>query len=212
MRNVRITDEQATSLKQQIEKMESQDWPEDGLLAVAGEGDSFTVRAADIAALLFRPLASPGRFETFKRWWIDLEYGNRINGIASNEDWEAFDRAAFGSRKDGQMLRLKAGAHELFVCAASLLSWRGLSDSYGPSLDFEDDHGDHGQKYRGDGGGFRGGGFRGRDGGRPQPRFAGSGGRRFNGGGFGGDDRGGGFNRGDRGDRGYERGGDWQGQ
>lgn len=149
MRNIRVTDEMAKSLKEQFKKAADNDWPEDHIISVTGDGDSFSMRAADIAALVIKPNVSPGRYETFKRWWVDLDSGSRINGIASDEEWSAFEMQALNSVKDGQVLTINAGVYEILIVASELISWRGVPDNFGPGFDFdEDDHHQNNHKER----------------------------------------------------------------
>lgn len=153
MRNIRVSDEMAKSLKDQLKKASENDWPEDQIISVTGgNGDSFSMRAVDIAALVIKPNVSPGRYETFKRWWVDLDSGSRINGIASDEEWSAFEMQALESVKDGQLLTMHAGVYEILIVASELISWRGVPDNFGPGFDFDEDeshnhnHGHHGHQ------------------------------------------------------------------
>lgn len=148
MRNIRATDEMAKSLKDQFKKAAENDWPEDQIISVVGgEGDSFSVRPSDVAALVIKPNISPGRYETFKRWWVDLDSGSRINGIASDQEWSAFEMQALDSTKDGQLLIMHAGVYEILIVASELISWRGVPDNFGPGFDFDEDEHRHNQNH-----------------------------------------------------------------
>lgn len=149
MRNVRVTDEMAKSLSDQLKKAADNNWPEDQVISVTGDGDSFSVRAGDIAALVVKPNVSPGRLETFKRWWVDLDGGSRINGIASDEEWSNFEMQALNSAKDGELLTIHAGVYSIYIVSSELLAWRGISDDFGPGLDFDEDDNHHNNHQHG---------------------------------------------------------------
>ncbi len=161
VRSVRLTNAHAFSLKGQLQDAAANGMDDDTVLSIGEGAESFSVRAADIAAMVFIPsdVASP-RYDTFKRWWFDLESGGRLRGIASDTDWDTFEKAACASSKDGQILSLKAGSHDVYVIADTLSSWRSVPGHFGAGFDYEDDE-SSGQNYRNNdrhGGGHRGGG------------------------------------------------------
>jgi hypothetical protein len=153
VRSVRLPADRAASIKSQLLEATGAGWPEETSLHVSTDSESFGVRVADVAAIIFRPDVGSPRFDGFRRWWFDFESGCRANGIVSNEQWAAFDKAARDAGKTDRLLHMVAGSHDVFVAADQLASWRAVSDSYGTGYDFEDDD----QNYRGgERGGYRG--------------------------------------------------------
>lgn len=158
VRSVRLTNAHAASLKGQLHDAAANGMDDNTVLSIGEGAESFNVRAADIAAMVFIPtdVASP-RYDTFKRWWFDLESGGRLRGIASDTDWDTFEATARASSKDGQILALKAGSHDVYVIADTLSAWRSVPGDFGAGFDYEDDE-SSGQNYRSNdrhGGGHR---------------------------------------------------------